>query len=192
MTAIKENQPGVHEVTARDGEGPLQFSGEILADLTWSYDEAAERGHKRWTDIVLYRVAEEGSAYRYAIQIVGRSVVYHRPDSPCRRGIRMSVFRLLQDLERYDALEPCDKTGCQPSDLDELNDDALVAVENDLPTLHRCETAEDVIRVMYTEGPGARRGDTQETLSKLSSRLLQQASMVDKDIENALMMKRRL
>lgn len=172
------------EIVVKDEAGPLQFRGQTIADLSWSYTEAYERGHNRWTDMTLYRVLEKGSPYNFALHVVGRSVVYHRPDSPCRRGIYTPVGLIRQDDDRYQALVSCDRPKCNPVDLEELSDNDMVAVEEDLPALYRCVTADEVIKAIKGRTPGGE-------LSGLSVKLLQTASR-DPEIAEAMLRTRRL
>lgn len=180
-----ENVPGstAHTIVVRDQYGPLEFVGETIADLSWTYDAAARFGHDRWTDITLYRVLDDTSEYAYAIQIMGRSVLYHKTGGACHIGITMPVSVLAKDDERYQALKACPK--CQPVDLSKMQDSETVAVEENLPTLHRCRDAAEVIDVMYTRSKREKR-------SGLSMKLLQTASTVDEDIADAMMKTRKL
>lgn len=180
-----ENVPGstARTITVRDQVGPLEFVGETVADLSWTYEAAEEFGHDRWTDITLYRVLDESSEWAYAIQIMGRSVLYHKAGGVCRRGIGMPVSALRQNDARYQALKECSK--CKPGELDEMDATATVAVEEDLPTLHRCRNAAEVIDVMYSRSKREKR-------SGLSMKLLQTASSVDEDIAAAMVRTRRL
>lgn len=161
----------MQKITARDEEGLLSFNGEMIAEMTWSYEAAKARGHQRWTDLVLYRVAEEGVPYRYALQVVARSVVYHKTDGPCHRGVRMTVGVLARDVDaaRFLALDPCAEPGCQPLDLDDLADEDRVKVEEDFPALHRCETAAQVVDILKDRMRGP------------AWRLMQAACRVDED-----------
>lgn len=181
----QSDAPGAQVITVRDDMGPLEFVGETVADLSWSYDEAYERGHTRWTDITLYRVLQDGAQYKYVIQIVGRSVLYHRLNGPCHRGVNVPVGLVRQDDERYQSLDPCPNAGCQPADLEEFGDNDIVSVEENLYTLYKCPTADYVVEVMYERGGRDRK-------SGLSQKLLQAASRFDKDIENALKKTRTL
>lgn len=173
------------DIEVRDAAGPLQFKGAAVADLSWDYDAAYESGHNRWTDITLYRVLEEGSPYAYAIQIVGRSVLYHRVNSPCRSGVNMTVGYLRRDDDRYQALISCEKRGCAPDDLEDLKDSDMVAVEEDLYTLYKCASPVEVVEIMQNRS-------TRGQMSNLSIKLLQAASRVDVDIYNAMKQTRRL
>lgn len=178
MTVTSQGKtPGAQDLVVRDEMGPLPFVGELIADLSWTYDEAHDRGHLRWTDITLYRVLQE-SVYKYLIQVVGRSVVYHDPTGSCHRGVSVTVGALAQDDERYQALEPC-KT-CKPKDLDKIGDTTPVAVEENLYSLHKCRTAHEVVDVLYRRG------------NHLSLKLLQTASAIDAGIGGATAKMRKL
>lgn len=171
------------EFKLRDARGPLLLYGEIISDLSWGYDTAYEKGHVRWTDITLYRNLDVASKIRYAIQIVGRSVVYHSNGSSCRKGVSSPVSHLRRDAERYRNLAACER--CNPADLDDMKDTDLVDAEEDIYTLHRCETATDVVRIM--QAPGSR-----GSMSWLNVKLLQAAERGDEDIAAALLQMRRL
>lgn len=166
------------EFTLQDNEGPIILYGEILADLSWDYDTAFERGHTRWTDITLYRNRAPESSYPYVIQVVGRSVVYHRRGG-CRSGVSVPVGRLRSDVERFNNLAACAEVGCMPADLEDMQDNDIVNAEEDIFTLHKCESAEDVVRVMQNRGG---RG----TMSGLNVKLLQAAARGDRAIAAAM------
>lgn len=157
-------------VTVHDGIGPLRFRGEVIADLSWTYTQAHEIGHNRWTDIRVYQVGDN-KMYRYVVEVVGRSVVYHRTNGSCHKGVTMSVARISEDEERYDALQPCDI--CKPVELDELDDAAQVTVEVDLPKIIKCRDAKQLVDELRRDG------------SNLSLKILQAVCLVDKNVENA-------
>lgn len=176
MTVTHETGSGVSTIVVRDGAGPLSFQGETIADLSWDYGEAEGRGHVRWTDISLHKVY--GNArYSYVIQVVGRSVVYHKPGLPCQRGINTRVGRLREDDDRYAALVACNN--CAPTELDDLADGNMVAVEQDIPTLHKCVDARDVVDVMQ-------RRSRDGVMSGINLKILQTASALDVDIAVAM------
>lgn len=169
------------QIVVRDHLGPMpSFSGKTVADLCWTYDEARERGHRRWTDITLYRVLQDDIPFAYMIQVVGRSVVYHKNGGPCRRGVNLLVGSLVQDEARYDALEACQEPGCEPTDLDDLSDSDKVSVEVDIPSLHKCKDAAEAVKILYDRGG-------RERESGPSIKLLQAAAIVDEDIAAAMM-----
>lgn len=180
--------PNIQTIKVRDRIGPLAFQGQMIADVSWTYEEAAESGNDRWTNITLYRVHEGTTPYKYVIQVIGRSVIYHLADGPCGKGVRMKVGLLsaASDQERYDALRPCGVRGCNPLDLEDLSPDDTVAVEVDRPTLHKCADADQVVRVLYAAGPPSHNGGEPKDFSWLNMRLLTAASSVDPDIEAAL------
>lgn len=178
-----EKTTGAQEFTLRDEQGPILLYGEIIADTSWNYDTAFERGHVRWTDITLYRNCTPGAQYRYVIQVVGRSVVYHRPNGRCHKGIAVPVSRLRLDEERYQNLAVCQI--CTPPDLEDMQDTDIVNAEEDLFTLHKCENADAVVKTMQNR---VSRG----SVSWLNVKLLQVAERGDADIAAALRQTRRL
>lgn len=182
MTVTDETGVDAHRIVVRDKSGPLPFQGEMIADLTWSYEEAEERGHQRWTDIALYKVFDD-SRYAYVIQVMARSVVYHKPGLPCQRGVSTRVGRLREDEERYDALYACED--CGPTELEELDDAATVSVEANIPTLHKCRDAHEAVKVL------SQRSRTGK-LSGINLKILQAASDLDHDIAEAMIATRGL
>lgn len=130
--------------------GPMNLRGEEVVARTWTPSDAHRAGYSQWTDIVLYRVDDPTQpSWAYGIQIIGRSVVYHR-EGGCNRGVRMPVSSVLNavDPELYDALEPCPKPGCAPLDLDLLEEDEKVSVEVNRYTWTPCESAVRVVEHM--------------------------------------------
>jgi hypothetical protein len=182
MTVTHETGSGIHMIRARDRVGPLTFQGETIADLSWSYEEAEERGHQRWTDIALYRVTEEGP-YAYVLQTVGRSIVYHKPGLPCQRGVNMRVSRLRENEAHYRALFAC--TVCNPVELDDVSDSTMVAVEQDIPTLYKCATAHEMVSLLEKRLRGG-------GMSGVNLKILQTASAADEGIAAAMMEMRGL
>jgi len=180
MTVTSEVPAGFREVIVRDKEGPLPIDAEVVADLSWSYQDAQERGHQRWTDITMYRVVN--ADFTYAIQVTGRSVLYHRTSGRCGHGVNMTVSRLLRNEARYDALVAC--RNCKPKDLDDLNDQDMVSVEEPIFQLYRCTDADHVVQTMQQRGENGQ-------MSGLSMKLLQAAANVDDAIERAIIDSRR-
>ena len=169
MTVTSEIPQGVRPITVRDTYGPVSFYGETVADLSWTYAEARAREHTRWTDITLYRLHKSVTGVKYAIHIVGRSVLYHRLEG-CKRGVVTQVSRL--DDERYEAMEPC--TVCNPPDLDDIELSAKIRAEEDLHSLETFIDTESAVQYIYNRGV--------ENRSNLSQKLLTAASRNDPDI----------
>ena len=185
MTVTESNTSGAYgKIVVKDEDGPLEFVGEMVADLSWTYDIADGYGHKRWTDLTLYRVRQPESEYTYVLQVVGRSVLYHRAGGTCRSGINLPVGVVMRDAERYQALKAC--PDCQPKDLDYLHESEVVAVEEDLPTLHRCRNAAEFVEVMNS------RIRRERNKNGLSMKLLKVASAVDPAIAAEQVKTRRL
>jgi hypothetical protein len=180
VTNHEISQGSSRRIVVRDRLGPLEFVGETVADLSWSYDEAYERKHPRWTDISLHKV--DNSEWAYVIHIVGRSMLYHVSKSDCRSGVNTQVGILRRDDERYQNLLQCSR--CKPKDLEDLDDTAIVAVEEDLHNLERFRSAEGVVEYIY------KRSEQQQ--SGLSMKLLQTASRLDENIGEAMMKMRQL
>jgi len=174
MMPVEEERPMTDSIVVRDGLGRKRhFSGRLIVDLSWGADQ---RRPARWTDMVLYQ-KDDGL---YALQVVGRSVVYHRANS-CGRGVKVSAGALFdKQRKRYDELEPC--PDCKPTPLHAIGDDdidaTVIQVEEDRPTLHECATAVELVNVL--------RNKEDRTLSGLAQRLLKNAARLDEEIEAAV------
>jgi hypothetical protein len=179
--SIPEEITETREIRVYDELGPRTITGWTVADLSWTYAEAHSYGHDHWTDIALYRVVDNPNM-QYAVQIIGRSSVYHRVGGPCSRGVTMLVGKLGEDDDRYQALKPCLRDGCKPVDLDDLKNSDSVKVEVNLSKLYECRDADEVVAATYSHG----RRDGKNR-SGLSIKLLTAAAMVDAEIEQALM-----
>lgn len=179
MVSTPEEATESTSIKVFDEIGPFSIVGEEVAKLVWSYDDARRQGFSRWTDIVLYSVVNDRTM-RYAIQITGRSSLYHRDGGPCREGVSVPVGKLADDAERYEYLEACAK--CRPADLNDLGNADTVKLEVPLRKLYKCRSADEVVSTMYNHGKKDGRGP-----SGLSVRLLTTAAMMDPNIEQALM-----
>lgn len=193
MTVIEGERVTGQQVTARDVDGPVSFRGEVLVDLSWTPTPVDEPSMGapllRWTDMLLYRVLED-SPYQYALQIVGRSVVYHRPGGPCRRGVRKTVEKLAENEDRFYTLRPCTKRGCYRGvsvafllEKTEEQDQDVLAVETDRYTLHKCEDPQGVIDALRDENG---------VVSGLGQQLLDAACDEDPTIASTMMTGKKL
>lgn len=170
------------KITVRDSGGPRYFHGYKMVDLSWSAETALAANKLRWTDLILYRVTDKTAPWKYVLQSIGRSVVYHVPGNPCNRGIDSPVGILYEDRERYDNLLPCNVPGCRPKPLEDLDDHDRVSVEEDRYKLNRCTTPDDIMDALRIGG----------VISDLGQRLLVSAAAVDADIAEATQVERPL
>lgn len=179
MVSTPEEATESATIKVFDEIGPFSIVGWEVAKLVWSYEDARRQGFSRWTDITLYGV-ENDRTMRYAIQITGRSSLYHRDGGPCREGVSVPVGKLAADAERYEYLEACSR--CKPADLNDLGNTDSVKMEVNLQKLYKCRDADEVVSTMYNHGKKDGRGP-----SGLSVRLLTTAALMDPNIEQALM-----
>lgn len=154
-----------HKHSVRDVDRVVVFTGEPIVDLTWNPKTSGHTRLTRWTDMVLYEVTQD-SPVKFMLQVVGRSLVYHREDG-CRKGVGITVGRLLKNDERYEELVAC--RDCRPKDLDFLKADVTVNVEEDRFQLHRCYDTEDVINALRDNRTGIISGLGQKLLSNAAS-----------------------
>ena len=147
----------MHEV--KDGSRTLQFEGNLLGKSS-SY----RRGSTRWIEFHLYKT-ESGS---YVLSRIGVSLVYHGAACPLvkRYGLQEISFGLLEK----DSL-PCEE--CRPSSQADLV----------FPEKHRywaqvSEEPSAVLDALYKYDQGGAR-----YLTKVAERLLEDASDIDRGIE---------
>jgi hypothetical protein len=93
------------------------------------------------------------------------------------------VGLLREDDDRYQALLACEQ--CNPIELEELSDDAMVAYEQDIPTLYKCADAEAVVKIFQSR---SRYG----VMSGINLKILQTASALDRSIADAMIKLRSL
>lgn len=179
MVSTPEEATESTTIKVFDEMGPFSIVGWEVAKLVWSYADAERQGYSRWTDVRLYGVADD-KTMKYAIQITGRSSLYHHDGGPCREGVSVPVGKLVADKERYEFLEACRR--CKPKDLNDLSNTDSVKLEVDLQKLYKCRNASEVVTTMYGHGKKDGQGP-----SGLSIRLLTTAALLDPDIEQALM-----
>lgn len=186
---LKENRVPAQEFVVKDSLGPVEFSGEIIAEVKHRNGDPGMPVRRRWTDMTLYRVLEPRSKSRYAIHVVGRSVTYHSADTLCRQArnshwTKITVKELEHsDPDRYEALLPCLDRVCRPGDLDDLDDDAVIWTESDDHKLLTATSAKNIIRAFYGEFG---------KVNAIATTLLEDAARVNSQIREALEMPRRI
>lgn len=187
LMRVKEERVETTKIVVRDAVGrPVSFLGVKMVDLSWDARTATSTQGKRrpttrWTDMVLYQVTDPNVAYEYVLWVVGRSVVYHKPDGRCQRGVPMNVGKLIP-TDRYAVLAACPT--CRPDDLDDLDEIDMVSVEDDRYTLHLCADAEALIEALEDKRDGS--------ISGLAIRLLNNAAEIDPAIQQAMQKERTL
>jgi hypothetical protein len=190
MTKTPEN---VHKIVLQTEEGPRAFHGYCIVDLSLDAADVVDPPERlrrdpryRWTDMALYRVVDEQVNARYAVHVVGRSVLYHRVGSPCQKGVTRTVGALDED-PRYDLLRPCQDAACFPGTdwhhMETLADSDKIDVEEERPTLLKCVDAKDLLRQL--------RGRDGE-ISGLASKLLREGAGKDDGVAAVLYTERSL
>lgn len=194
---MTEKANGVHKIVLQAADGPRAFLGYVIVDLSLDAATVVDppalskwRPRYRWTDMTLYRVtgAVDGlTAAEYAVHVVGRTVLYHRADGPCRKGVIRTVLDL-EDDARFDLLRPCQEPGCYPTTglwhhLEDLDGNTRIAMEQDRPSIFKCESATDVLDSLR-DGAGV--------LSELALKLLSEAASKDDGIAYVLATERPL
>lgn len=172
--SLAVNPPG-DLIRVRDSARTLEFWGVEIAEVS-----TEKSSLPRWTEMRLYRVTD--GTGRYVLNIIGRSVVYHRTNDVCNAGIPVTADNLPDDAE------PCAK--CKPVDLDDLVDDDTVDFEEDRYTVHVVDGPDAVIGKLRNP-----RTATESRLGAISGpgqRLLAIASANDPDMHHAVTTVERL
>lgn len=144
----------------KDGSRRLQFNGYLLAESSSWY-----KGSVRWIEFKLYKT-ENGS---YVLSRVGVSLVYH--GAACSLVRRYNLTESDTINLRENAIS-CDE--CQPN-----RSLPVIFPEKDRTWAQVSEDSEVILEALYKyDQSGAR------YLTKVAERLLEQASDIDKKIEN--------
>jgi hypothetical protein len=171
------------ELKVRGNTDHIVFKGYLLAELVETIDSAEEflQGRPaRWTDLYLYAVTHSIGQYRYVLQVVMRSLVYHAVDG-CSRGVKTTVERIKTvDPQRYQDLEPCTK--CEPGDVDKMEDTDRICVERDVYFAYECPTAGDVVDHLTKNG----------RVTAPGGRLLGSAALLDPAFDEAMLPSRKI
>lgn len=177
-TGEGEMQTEVQEFTVRDRLGELTLRGIMLADARYGRSD-----RPRWTDMALYQVTDPASEFRYVLEIVARSFVYHRFGGSCvRAGHRINTVADVRESEhRWKWLVPCRR--CKPPELEAMRLSDRIAEEKDKHQLYMCTDAEDILTRLYRE-----KGE----ISELAAKLLIEATGRDPELEMAWRETRRI
>ncbi len=137
-------------------DGPVEFTGKLLGDI-----DNERRGRPRWAEIRLYKYVVLDPARRsygsqeYLLHTMGHSVVYHRHDSPCNRGVEVPVEEFAERAEFPQDLEPCADVvlrgrvasrGCYPPDWRTAAEGTPFGLEVLRHTKFALATADDVLQ----------------------------------------------
>ena len=142
----------------------VEFAGQSIASSTTN-----RPGKPRWLDMELWRVTD--GTGRYVVQRVGRSLVYHRYNGPCGRGVPVHASELLRD-----AL-PCADCGTPALTIVQSLPGYLVMREAEHPGVTICQDAQQVLRSLRLPDIG---------YSAPAQRLLDMARLRDGDINAAM------
>lgn len=151
----------------KTAEAPREFHGWKIADASTRYDSSV-----RWTELLLYKTLD----LRYVLAVSGCSVVYHRNDSRCNRGVPKTVQQMDEHADAMDHdLSRCRE--CRPGDYLNAPDDEIFNMEISLPEVSVHNTPLQVVAKL--RDPGG-------ILSIPAKRLLETAKQNDSDFRNAL------
>lgn len=152
---IPEGFTGLDEIEIPTPDGTIRFMGELI-DVV----DNERRGRPRWAEIELYRYvitdprSPECGAKRYLLHTMGHSVIYHRHESACNKGISVPVEEFETRAEFPDDLEPCRDVvsrgrvisrGCYPEDWQTAEEGTMFDLEVVRHTNFFCPTPEAVM-----------------------------------------------
>ncbi len=156
-------------VRVKDDDQILEFAGELIAAST------TRQGTKpRWLELSLYRITD--GTGRYVIGRTGRSLVRHRLNGPCNRGIPTPVH----DLPPHST--PCATCSAPSLDILRAMPNAKAAQEVSHHSAIICSDASAVLRRLRLNGGEPDDDDEDITSSAYSApaqRLLDEASLND-------------
>lgn len=126
---------------------------------------------------------QQDKPFRYALEIIARSWVYHRSPGPCvkRRHKITTVGDVRKSEGRWDNLFPC--RVCKPLDLEDMRPDERIAEERSDTHVYLCSDAAAIVNRMYRHS-----GE----ISGMATRLMLEAAKKDPDIAMAWKRPRRI
>lgn len=126
---------------------------------------------------IIPRIMNEQRPYRYVLEYIARSYVYHRADGPCARAHHRwtTVGHIKVSNHRWRNLFPC--TRCKPEDLEDLDDNVRIAEEQEKSHPFVCTDAVDIVNHLYRKN-----GE----ITQLAAKVLIQAAGRDPEIRRAM------
>jgi len=177
LAASDEVPAGIIQVP--DGSGVLEFNGRLVAEAS-----TAVPGKPRWTEIRLYAVTD--GTGRYVLARTGRSLVYHKAEGGCSRGVRTQAASLPAESV------PCQY--CKPRALAILAmlPGSSVSAETDHNGAEVCESAGDMLEKLKMPPEFSASNGIGSAYSEPALRLLDEAKNSDPAVSAALSRVRRL
>lgn len=120
--------------------------------------------------------SQEDEPFRYVLEVIARSWVYHDINGPCKktRHSIQTVGDVYKSVERWRNLVPCNR--CNPPDLQDMKDGERIAQERHDTHLYLCTDPLSIVKRLYH-----RSGE----ISVLAARLLREAAVKDPAIATA-------
>lgn len=146
--------------TVKDAVRGYTFTGILIAE-----ESTENQNSSRWLTLEIYRITEGDHTGQYILVATGHSVRYHVAGAPCSSGVLLAhseLFNVEPDAEPCHACNPSGQPG------------SMVNLEGPIPTVHRCETAREVIEHLHQQHDNAA-----PTLSRPATRLLLAAAQKD-------------
>jgi hypothetical protein len=167
-------------VRVRDDDEVLEFAGELIATAT-----TRQPGKARWLDMKLYRTTD--GTGRYVIGRTGRSLMVHRLNGSCNRGVPVPVTSLGEDAV------PCQLCGTPALAVLKTVPRGTVAQEADHHSATVCSSASEMLSRLRLRGASPDDGDSHgNAYSAPAQRLLDEARLNDPAVEAAASVIRRL
>jgi hypothetical protein len=157
-------------VRVQGDDQTYEFNGELIATATTHRPDKP-----RWLDMELWRVTD--GTGRYVIGRIGKSLVYHKHDGPCGRGVPTPAMEL-----NFNAI-PCADCGAPSLNIARSIPGRLVMREAEHPSASVCQDAHEVLQALRLPDIG---------YSAPAQRLLDTARLRDEKINAAMSVIKRL
>ena len=143
---------GMNLIQIPTTDGTIELYGRLLGVV-----DNERRGRPRWAEIELLEYVDTDTAHisenpdlntygqqLYLLHTMGHSVVYHRHDADCNKGVAVyrADFPFRAEFPVED-LEPCEE--CQPPYLENITPDTMMNLEVLRHLIYKCKSAEVVL-----------------------------------------------
>lgn len=135
-------------ITIPTMDGTIELHGIMLGVV-----DNERRGRPRWAEIELYKYIDTDIAHisdnpdlntysqtLYLLHTMGHSVVYHRHEGDCNKGVAVAVEDFTERAEFPRDLEPCEE--CLPDDWHSSPTGTIYDLEVLRHLIYKCRTAE--------------------------------------------------
>lgn len=139
MTDALPIPPGFKHFELPAGENTLDFWGRLI------YAIDNDRGDRpRWAELRLYKIlSSEDNEEMWLLYTIGHTMVYHRLNSECNKGIAVAAGDFRERAEDAEGLEPCEY--CRPADWETADPGQKFELEITWYSYTPCRTPQEVL-----------------------------------------------